>query len=690
MGGREMIQGRNEEMKKTDSLASHLSYRPDIDGLRAFAIISVVLYHAFPAYMRGGFIGVDIFFVISGYLISSIIFKGLEAGNFSFPDFYKRRVNRIFPALIVVLLACYAVGWFSLMAAEFKFLGKHVLGGIGFIQNLVLYKESGYFDTSSELKILLHLWSLGVEEQFYILFPLAAWVLWRRRVLVLPLLIGMAVISFCAGLYKLSVNPSAAFYMPQYRFWEILAGSLVAYFSVFGKSVPEVTKGSLRVSDLFSVLGLAFLFASVVLIDKYKAFPGFWALIPVCGAVLTILAGPQAWLNSKFLASKPLVWIGLISYPLYLWHWPVITFIRIIGGDELNLFSGVFAVGLSVLLAYMTYRFLELPLRRVSPRVPKASVLLAIGAALVVLGGVTYMKNGFVDRLGLPASLKEREGYAQYYENSLPGWAYSSKHGLFEKYRFECDFFDVDSYRAGNATMTPRPKIDASCYTPVSNTKVMIWGDSHAQQFSYGLRETLPRDISFLQVASSGCEANLPGRATGGRKYCDRSNEFALEVMRKEKPDVLVIAQLEGHDSINNLKELARVATESGVKNVIVVGPVPRFEQSLYQLVVRKYWSQTPRRISGNLLPVPLETDKLLTQRYADGVGGFEYLSAISVFCDQDGCLTYLGDDRKTGLVTFDYGHLTSMASVFFSEKALGPLIIKKLIETGYNSHPSN
>lgn len=690
MGGRAMIQGHNEEVKKADSLASHLSYRPDIDGLRAFAIISVVLYHAFPAYMRGGFIGVDIFFVISGYLISSIIFKGLDAGKFSFLDFYKRRVNRIFPALIVVLLACYAVGWFSLMATEFKFLGKHVLGGIGFIQNLVLYKESGYFDTSSELKILLHLWSLGVEEQFYILFPLAAWVLWRRRVLVLPLLIGMAVISFCAGLYKLSVNPSAAFYMPQYRFWEILAGSLVAYFSVFGKSGPGVAKGSLRVSDLLSVLGLAFLFASVVLIDKYKAFPGFWALIPVCGAVLTILAGPQAWLNSKFLASKPLVWIGLISYPLYLLHWPVITFIRIIGGDELNLLSGVFAVGLSVLLAYMTYRFLELPLRKVSPRVPKASVLLAIGAALVVLGGVTYVKSGFVDRFGLSASLKEREGYAQYYENSLPGWAYSSKHGLFEKYRFECDFFDLDSYRAGNATMTPRQQIDASCYTPVTNTKVMVWGDSHAQQFSYGLREALPQDISLLQVASSGCEANLPGLATGGRKYCDRSNEFALEVMRKEKPDVLVIAQLEGHDSVNNLKELARVATESGVKKVIVVGPVPRFDQNLYQLVIRKYWSQTPRRILGNLLPVPLETDKLLTQRYAEGAGGFEYLSAISVFCDQDGCLTYLGDDRKTGLVTFDYGHLTSKASVFFSEKALGPLIIKKLIETGYNSGPSN
>lgn len=690
MGGRAMIQGHNEEVKKTDSLASHLSYRPDIDGLRAFAIISVVLYHAFPAYMRGGFIGVDIFFVISGYLISSIIFKGLESGNFSFLDFYKRRVNRIFPALIIVLLACYAVGWFTLMAAEFKFLGKHVLGGIGFIQNLVLYKESGYFDTSSELKILLHLWSLGVEEQFYILFPLAAWVLWRRRVLVLPILICMALISFGAGLYKLSVSPSAAFYMPQYRFWEILSGSLLAYFSVFGKSVTGTAKGSLRFGNFLSVLGLVFLLASVVLIDKYKAFPGFWALMPVCGAVLMILAGPQAWLNSRLLASKPLVWIGLISYPLYLWHWPVITFIRIIGGDELNLVSGVFAVSASILLAYVTYRFLELPLRKISPRVPKASVLLAIGAALVVLGGVTYVKNGFIDRFGLPSSLKEREGFAQYYENALPGWAYSSKHGLFEKYRFECDFFDVNSYRAGNATMTPRQQIDASCYTPASNTKVMVWGDSHAQQFSYGLREALPQDISLLQVASSGCEANLPGRATGGRKYCDRSNEFALEVMRKEKPEVLVIAQLEGHDSVNNLKELTRVATESGVKKVIVVGPVPRFDQNLYQLVIRKYWSQTPRRISSNLLPVPFETDKLLTQQYSNGAGGFEYLSAISVLCNQEGCLTYLGDDRKTGLVTFDYGHLTPLASVYFSKNALGQLIVKKLIETGYSARSAN
>lgn len=225
--------------------------------------------------------------------------------------------------------------------------------------------------------------------------------------------------------------------------------------------------------------------------------------------------------------------------------------------------------------------------------------------------------------------------------------------------------------------MTPRQQIDASCYTPASNTKVMVWGDSHAQQFSYGLREALPQDISLLQVASSGCEANLPGRATGGRKYCDRSNEFALEVMRKEKPEVLVIAQLEGHDSVNNLKELTRVATESGVKKVIVVGPVPRFDQNLYQLVIRKYWSQTPRRISSNLLPVPFETDKLLTQQYSNGAGGFEYLSAISVLCNQEGCLTYLGDDRKTGLVTFDYGHLTPLASVYFSKNALGPLIVK-------------
>jgi peptidoglycan/LPS O-acetylase OafA/YrhL len=505
---------------RNDSPREYLKYRPDIDGLRAFAILSVVLYHAFPSFMRGGFIGVDVFFVISGYLIAEIIFKELDSDKFSFINFYQRRVKRIFPALILVLITCYAVGWFTLMATEFKMLGKHLVGGIGFIQNIVLYREAGYFDTSSELKPLLHLWSLGVEEQFYILFPIAAWAFWRSRVPVLPIIIVLALASFGAGVLKLTTNPSAAFYMPQYRFWEILLGSILAYCAVDHSYYSKV-QSSVPCRNLCSLLGAVLLVLSVVIIDKHKAFPGSWAVLPVFGSVLMILAGPQAWLNKQVLASRLMVWIGLISYPLYLWHWVVITYIRIIGANELSILSGIFAVSISVALAYFTYKFVELPFRKVQISVPKVAILLAIGSTVAAVGALSFFKNGIPYRPGLPASIKDREEYAQYFENSLPGWVYFTKQGILDAYRAECDFFDLDSYRVGNSMMEPRKQIGAGCYVPKHTTKVMIWGDSHAQQYYFGLSKTLPSTVSILQVTSSGCEPNFPSVASNARKYCD-------------------------------------------------------------------------------------------------------------------------------------------------------------------------
>lgn len=657
----------------------HLDYRPEIDGLRAFAIISVVLFHAFPSFLRGGFVGVDVFFVISGYLISSIIFKGLESGDFSFAEFYRRRVRRIFPALLLVLLVCFAVGWFSLMATDLKMLGKHMAGGIGFVQNIVLYREDGYFDTSSELKPLLHLWSLGVEEQFYILFPVLAWGLWRWRAALLPVVVGLALLSFFAGVAKLEKNPSAVFYIPQYRFWEILFGSLIAYFSIFHARTFARLRESSVMPGLCALLGMALLLASVLLINEERAFPGYWALMPVSGSALMIIAGPRAWLNRVLMANPLLVWIGLISYPLYLWHWVVITYVRIISADELSVPVGLLAVLASVLLAFLTFRYVESPIRRVALRLPKTAILLSLGAVVAGVGMISYMKEGIPFRPGLPAGVKEREDYAQYFENSLPGWAYFTREGILDAYRSECDFFDLDSYRAGKKTKEPRAQIGAECYLPQTATRVMIWGDSHAQQYYYGLRKALPGYVSILQVASSGCEANFPGRAKDGRRYCDRSNQFALEVMEKEKPDVLLIAQANLHDQANSFVELAAHARSVGVKKVLVIGPVPQYEPFLYQVVIRKYWNDTPRRLKDNLIQATLDVDAKLRKQYADGSGGFDYLSAVDAFCNDEGCLTYLGEDRREGLVTYDYGHLTPPASTYFAKTALVPLILKEL-----------
>lgn len=216
----------------------HPKYRPDIDGLRAVAVLSVVGFHAFPLFVKGGFIGVDIFFVISGYLISIIIVGSLERNSFSFIEFYSRRIKRIFPALLLVLIACFAFGWDALLADEYKQLGKHIAGGAGFISNFLFWGDSGYFDNAAETKPLLHLWSLGIEEQFYIIWPLLLWLAWKKRFNLLTITIAVVVISFALNIGEVKGDDAvAAFYSPQTRFWELLVGSVLAYMTMHRQNI---------------------------------------------------------------------------------------------------------------------------------------------------------------------------------------------------------------------------------------------------------------------------------------------------------------------------------------------------------------------------------------------------------------------------------------------------------------------
>lgn len=214
---------------------SHPKYRPDVDGLRAIAVLAVVFFHAFPNVIKGGFIGVDVFFVISGYLISTIIFENLDRGSFSFSEFYARRIKRIFPALILVLVACFTFGWFVLLADEYKQLGKHIAAGAGFISNIVFWNEAGYFDNAAHTKPLLHLWSLGIEEQFYILWPLVLWFAWKRKFNLLTITILFAIASFALNVKGVKQDAVATFYSPQTRFWELLSGSLLAWTTLYKK-----------------------------------------------------------------------------------------------------------------------------------------------------------------------------------------------------------------------------------------------------------------------------------------------------------------------------------------------------------------------------------------------------------------------------------------------------------------------
>lgn len=394
----------------------HPSYRADIDGLRALAVVPVVVFHAFPTLIPGGFIGVDIFFVISGFLISSIIFKSVGAGSFSFTDFYIKRANRIFPSLTLVLSVCMTFGWFVLYSDEYAQLGKHTAAGAGFVANIALLLESGYFDTASNTKILLHLWSLGIEEQFYLLWPTIILLFKRSRASILCVLILILSASFIANVFYIGIDPTVTFYSPVTRFWELAFGALLAYLNFNNKnSIGYMSR------HCMSVVGFIAILASFVLMNE-EGFPGWKAIIPVMGSFLLIAAGKDALFNRYVLSNRVMVFIGLVSYPLYLWHWPVFSYLRIINSGEVSPEMMTAAIAISFLMAVVTYYAWEKPLR-FSARKARTAIVLTICMALLGVAGYLIFNSGGVHYRKVVKDAAERNsefGYKAFeYNNDI-------------------------------------------------------------------------------------------------------------------------------------------------------------------------------------------------------------------------------------------------------------------------------
>lgn len=387
----------------------HPQYRPDIDGLRAIAVLSVLGFHAFPEWFKGGFIGVDIFFVISGFLISTIIFKNLDHHSFSFVDFYARRIKRIFPALLLVLITCLVFGWFYLLADEYKQLGKHTAGGAGFISNYLLWHEVGYFDTDIDTKPLLHLWSLGIEEQFYIIWPFILWFAFKKKLNILFMTLALGLISFGLNIIGVHIDPVATFYSPQTRFWELLSGSMLAWCLIrqnriypSPNSIPSNQHSCFRpktlAADCLSVVAAVFILFGLIFINKYSRFPGWWAILPVAGAMLFILAGPQALFNRLILQNKVLVWFGLISFPLYLWHWPLLSLARVMTGDMLSREFRLILVLFSIVLAWLTFVLIERPIRFGKSSKYTTLICSLLMCCVAIFGLICYSHNGISAR----------------------------------------------------------------------------------------------------------------------------------------------------------------------------------------------------------------------------------------------------------------------------------------------------
>ncbi len=635
------------------SQTSHLKYRPDIDGLRAIAVLSVVCFHAFPNLLPGGFIGVDIFFVISGYLITSILFNDLEDKSFSFRAFYSRRIRRIFPALLLVLMATFGLGWVLLPVGEFAQLGKHILGGSSFLSNIFTWKESGYFDRLADTKPLLHLWSLGIEEQFYIVWPIFLLAAYKLRVHFRRLIICLLVASFFYSLLLVNGDSIAAFFSPLSRMWELLIGSSIAYLYIYRQKFVAHLQG--RYSNVLGLLGFALVGAGLVSLSSQSLFPGAWALLPTLGAALIILVGPRSWFNHRVLALPLFVWFGLISYPLYLWHWPVLTFFRITTLEEISPFTYLFLIAISIFLAYCTYHFIEKPLRNKMATIYSVPVLTAGVLLMGFLGFNTYQREGLPSRKIAVES---------------PNASLSSAFG-----KSGC-FNVLDS----NGQVVCE---DAVRTTPFATRKipiVFLWGDSHAGHLNAGLLlqasklgfslydDSMPACPPILDFAPRGDKSG----ALDENQKCISHNLNAVNAIKEIRPKVVVLAanwmQYDGVNQFNvlpidKLLDTISLIRSLGVETIEVLGNMPVFYVDQAKLAAKLYKPGHENRSYKRFDYRSLDAD----QKMSDLIKAMsiKFISPIELLCNDQGCLMSTSNSLLIPMA-FDTSHFSKEGSQFF------------------------
>lgn len=604
-----------------------------IEGLRALAVLAVVVHHAWPALLPGGFLGVDVFFVISGYLIGKRLIDDIRHERFSFRQFYARRTRRLLPALAVVLVATWCVGWWILDAREFEALGKHTLAAVTFSSNFLLWQEAGYFDAVAQSKPLLHLWSLGIEEQFYLLLPAVLW--WGRRGTQAGVAWGIRLGAVSLALFLLfrEIHPQASFYLLHARLWELIAGVAI-------------------------------------------------------GARELRRAGPlhaTTWLR-RLLSVRPLVFIGGISYPLYLWHWPLLVFWRLLHPEHTLTELAPVLLG-AVTLAWLTKILVEDPIRfgRLGQRPVRLPALPAAWGGLALagtLGASSLAASGWPARLP-PAT----RALAQWQEDDvIPAWRVGS-----------CFFWhNTDRPFANECTPARRPGV----------TRVLLWGDSHAAHLYAGLaalQAQAPQPWAIAQWTAGSCPPSDQALVGEGR-LCAQRRSDALRQVASLAPETAILAGAwvryvrGGQDEAALAHTLTRTLIglrRQGARHLVLVGPGPSWPTSLpadlLHHLVRHRSEQLPRRW-GRVDERTRSLDHALRQ--AARAAGADYLSMLELLCDDSGCLTHrVEDDGRPDLLFRDQDHLTRAGSLLVARQAqsiLLPPSVRSETIRGWKPTPSS
>lgn len=615
------------------------NYRADIDGLRGVAVLLVVAFHLGTSKVPGGFVGVDVFFVISGYLIGTIILSELASDKFSLLSFYERRVRRIFPALFVTLIVTSLFAYRFFLPSEMDEYAKSLVAATTSVSNIFFLHLSGYFEGPAAMKPLLHTWSLAVEEQFYIFLPLFLMAIRKfsvskQRVLVL----AVALLSFSVSVWGAFHSPASTFYLSHTRAWELMLGTLIA-LNVFPSFSNAIVRNAASMVGIILILVAAFFFS------KTTPFPGLSAALPCMGAALIIAAGRGGQsLVGRALALSPMVFIGMISYSLYLWHWPLIVFQGV---------SGIFAQGIwpkaakfvvlcvSFVVATLSWKFVEQPFRDRHGKFPRPVLFRFAGAAafvIVAFGAAALATRGFPSRYP-----SEAVRVASFLENADPA--------------------TEAQYRVGSCFLTSRnvhANFDPSVCLKrdAQRRNELLIGDSHAAQLWYGLSSVF-KDINFLQATASGCKPTLE-QGLGVDKRCTQLMNYIFhDYLQGHRVDsVLIAARWDGSD-LPRLDRTVSWLKQQGIA-VVLFGPVVQYDSALPRLLAISIQQNDPRIPADHRVAYYERLDSEMSQLARDKLG-VHYISYFKLLCRQGECLEYAA---KGIPLQSDYGHFTGDGSV--------------------------
>lgn len=618
-----------------------LTYRPDIDGLRAVAVLLVVGFHLGFTRLRGGFVGVDIFFVISGYLISSTILHDFEFSSFSARSFYERRIRRIFPALFFMLLVISVFAYVYFLPTELEHFAASLISSIGSVSNIYFFNQSGYFEAPAATKPLLHTWSLAVEEQFYIVFPLLLLAIRRLfpRRLTLSIVV-LTIASFLASAFGAFRYPSIAFYMLHTRAWELLLGTILSL-----KLLPRIQ--GLIARNVTALIGLGLTAFAAVRFSSGTPFPGVAALAPCLGAAMIIAAGESGTSAvGKALSFRPIVFVGLISYSLYLWHWPIIVFQRVasvlLKGTSETVVK-IVALLVSLVIGTLSWKYVELPFRSGHLRLSGPRLFKVAAAAAMV-----------------PFTL---------------GIAVLSLHGLPSRYPAEAvrvgaylDYREGKAYRSGTCFVSASYSFhdfDRSTCLREDNAKPndLLIGDSHAAMLWYGISHTFT-DMNLMQATSSGCKPTLEPAQKEEVRCRSLMNYLFRSYLPSHHVDTLFLCARWVEDDLPRLTSTIQWAKDRGLK-IVVFGPMVQYDSPLPRLLFTSIKDDDPNIPFHHLVRGCQRLDNRM------GIMAREqwkvpYVSFFQLLCTGSACTEY----AENGVpMQADYDHLTQDGSVLTAQR---------------------